>query len=417
MTLPLSLMGKYQMVVLGAEGDPQVGKCASRLGAAISLAFSHLGVNAKKFLIHIMPGKGDPAMNRRMPSVSVFFGFVPSPTLSPHDVERLDHLLTDGALIIPVVADTEKFSTLVPAQIRHLNGISIRDCGADLERLAARVLEGFGLLRERRRLFISYRRVDTSGVAAQLYEALDAGGFDVFLDTHGILLPGEPFQDILWHRLADTDVALLLDSPNFLSSRWTEEELARANASNVQILQILWPGQTETAPSAFSSFYPLSQDDFDGTETIGPAARLQTSCVDMIVDSVEGLRARAIAARHAFLVREFLMEAKREGLSVHMTLERSLVVSVPSGDRVLVQPAVGVPDAEQYESLEQLQRREGSMGRTYSLPPVLLYDQTGIRTRWLEHLGWLNGNLACARSISLVDAKGWLSALKAKVTP
>ena len=57
------------------------------------------------------------------------------------------------------------------------------------------------------------------------------------------------------------------------------------------------------------------------------------------------------------------------------------------------------------------------MGRTYSLPPVLLYDQTGIRTRWLGHLGWLNGNLACARSISLVDAKDWLSDLKAKELP
>ena len=85
----------------------------------------------------------------------------------------------------------------MPPQITHLNGISLADCSTDFERLAARVLEGFGILRERRRLFISYRRVETSGIAAQLYEALDAIGFDVFLDTHGVLRPGEPFQDIL----------------------------------------------------------------------------------------------------------------------------------------------------------------------------------------------------------------------------
>jgi hypothetical protein len=410
-------MGKYQLVVLGPEGNTQVSECASRLDAAINVAFSHLGVNAKKFLVHIMSGKSDPDMNRRMLSVAVFFGFVPSPVLSSQDIQRLDNLITDGALIIPVVADTGRFSTLVPSQIAHLNGISLTDCGADLERLAARILEGFGLLRERRRLFISYRRVETSGVAAQLYEALDAGGFDVFLDTHGVLRPGEPFQDILWHRLADTDVAVLLDSPNFLASRWTEEELARANTSNIQILQILWPGQTEAASAAFSSFHPLSQEDFEGTETLGPAARLLASCVGMIVDAVEGLRARAIGARHAFLEREFLIEARRVGLLVHKTLERTLVVSAPGGDKVLVRPAIGVPDAEQYETLEQLHRREGSMGRTYSLPPVLLYDQTGIRTRWLGHLDWLNGNLACARSISLVDAKGWLNDLRAKGMP
>jgi hypothetical protein len=38
-------------------------------------------------------------------------------------------------------------------------------------------------------------------------------------------------------------------------------------------------------------------------------------------------------------------------------------------------------------------------------------------TRWLKHLNWLNANLACAHSISLTDAKGWLSDLKATSAP
>jgi hypothetical protein len=116
-------------------------------------------------------------------------------------------------------------------------------------------------------------------------------------------------------------------------------------------------------------------------------------------------------------VREFVIEARKAGLSVHTTLERTLVVSAPGGDKVLVQPAIGIPDAERYETLERLHQREVSMGRTYSPPPVLLFDQTGIRTRWLKHLSWLNGNLSCVRSLSLVDAKGWLSGLKAKSAP
>ncbi|MCI0590647.1 MAG: toll/interleukin-1 receptor domain-containing protein [Gammaproteobacteria bacterium] len=381
MTLPLSLTGKYQLVVLGPEGDSQVSVCASRLDNALKLAFSHLGVDTSKFLVRVMSGTRVPDMDRHMPSVAVFFGLAPPPTLSQHDIKRLDDLLTDGALIIPVVPDTGRFGMLVPPQIADLNGISLADCGSDFERLAGRVLEGFGLLRESRRLFISYRRVQTSGVAAQLYEALDAAGFDVFLDTHGVLRPGDPFQDILWHRLADTDVAVLLDSPDFLASRWTEEELARANASNIQILQVLWPGQEEGAAAAFSTFHPLSQGDFEGTEILGHGARLLAHCVRAIVDAVEGLRARAIGARHAFLVREFVTEARRAGLSVHTTLERTLVVSACNGDNVLIQPTIGVPDAERYETLEQLHQRDISIGRTYSLPPVLLYDQTGIRTR------------------------------------
>ena len=179
----------------------------------------------------------------------------------------------------------------------------------------------------RRRLFISYRRVESSGVATQLYEALDAAGFDVFLDTQGVLRPGEPFQEILWHRLADTDVALLLDTPGFLDSRWTEEELARANTSNIQMLQLLWPGQTEGATAAFSAFHPLSEDDFAGKVPLSPAAQLTALCVDAIVDEVEGLRARAFSARHAFLVREFALEARKEGLRVSRNYLRQFIAS------------------------------------------------------------------------------------------
>ena len=387
------------------------------LDNALKVAFAHLGVNVEKFLVWVKTGITQPDIDRRMLSVAVYFGLTPTPSLSPSDEERLGHLLTDGSLIIPVVKDTTSVERLVPPQIAHLNGISVADCGNNFERLATRILEGFGLLRERRRLFISYRRFETSGVAAQLYEALDASGFDVFLDNHGVLRPGEPFQDILWHRLADTDVALLLDSPDFLSSRWTEEELARANAANIQILQLLWPGQTEAAAAAFSTFHPLEPQDFEGTETLGPAARLQDASIAAVVDAVEGLRARAIGARHAFLVREFLLEAQNAGLSVHSSADGALIVSAPSGQRVLIQPTIGVPDAERYEVLEGLLQRETRLGRTYFLPPILLYDQTGIRQRWLDHLNWLNGNLACVRSMGLADAKGWLSNLKSKEAP
>ena len=413
MTVPLSLTGKYQLVVLGQEGNAEVNACAARLVDAVSRAFHLLGVNPGKFLMRSTPGNPGTARDRRMLTAGVYFGCVASPSVSAADATVLGHLLEDGALIIPVVESITHFTRFIPPEIAHLNGFSLADCGAEFERLAARILEGFGLLREKRRLFISYRRAETSGVAAQLYEALDLAGFDVFLDTHGVIRPGEPFQELLWHRLADTDVALLLDSPEFLASRWGEEEIARANNSTIQVLQILWPGQTEGATAAFSTFHPLTEEDFSGKETLGPAAQMTDKCVSEIVDEVEGLRARAIAARHAFLVREFVMEARKEGLKVLKTLELTLILSAPSGNRVLVMPAIGVPDAERYQTLERLHQRDVGMGETYAQPPVLLYDQTGIRSRWLQHLGWLNEHIAAARSISIMEARAWLSDLKA----
>lgn len=407
--------GRYQLLLVGQDSDHRLTEYATKLKAAVSAAFEHVGVNAKKFLHVIMPGQSVANVNPKMPVVGVLFASGKGSDLALEELGKLLVLVNTGNLIVPVVEDIANFGTSVPTEVGAVNGCAIADCGSEFERLAARVLEGFGLLRERRRLFISYRRTEASGVATQLYEALDMAGFDVFLDTHGTIRPGEPFQEILWHRLADTDVALLLDTPDFLSSRWTEEELARANTSTIQMLQLLWPGQGEVSVAAFSKFHPLYDTDFATDERLGPLAHLTAQSVAEIVDTVEALRARAIAARHAFLVREFVLEVRKEGLKVQQTLERNLVVSTPDGVRILVTPAIGVPDSERYQDADQLRKRDASMGVIYDAPPVLLYDQTGIRDRWLAHLAWLNNNVSSARSVSIADASAWLHDIRATV--
>ena len=72
-----------------------------------------------------------------------------------------------------------------------------------------------------------------------------------------------------------------------------------------------------------------------------------------------------MGARLAFLVREFAIESRKAGLQVLTTLERTMVVSGRGGKRLLVLPAIGVPDAERYEHLVQLQEQESSAGRAY----------------------------------------------------
>ena len=315
-----------------------------------------------------------------------------------------------GILVLPIVSDKARFGDLVPPALAHLNAASLAECGAEMERLAACVMESYGLLRHRRRLFISYRRAEASGVAAQLYEELDAAGFDVFLDTHGSIRPGERFQDVLWHRLSDTEVALVLDTPGFLASRWTEEELARANSACIQMLQVTWPGQEELAPSALSTFLTLEGDSFEPGAMIGPAARLTATQMSAIVDAVEGLRARALAARHNFLVAELVREAHDAGLQAYQTPDRLLVVRRrdAAGKEVLILPTVGVPDAEQYQLAAVFHARQRDDGRAYLSPAILLYDDGGLMRRWREHLSWLDSNLSTARGLALTDAAGWL---------
>ena len=63
--------------------------------------------------------------------------------------------------------------------IAGVNGLQI-STDADVARLVSIAFENLHLLRLERRLFISYRRAESTDVAIQLFEALDERGFDVF---------------------------------------------------------------------------------------------------------------------------------------------------------------------------------------------------------------------------------------------
>src|SRR3546814_16773733 len=109
--------------------------------------------------------------------------------------------------------------------------------------LASTMLECVGLLRRQRRVFVSYRRVESRAAALQLHDLLASRGFDVFLDTHAIR-PGDPFQDVLWHRLVDSDVMVMIDTPTSFDSRWTRLEIGKAREKKIQALRVIWPEHT-----------------------------------------------------------------------------------------------------------------------------------------------------------------------------
>ena len=252
----------YQIGIIGDYGPHQAA-----VRTTIETRFSDLGLSNADY--RVLLGRDIEGRDRRAPFAAVFFGYKGARSVA--HPELLD-ALADSAVILPVVDDLRLFSKSIPPELRHINGLERSANDPTFEIVVSNILENFRLLRRDRRLFISYRRVDFTQIALQLYEALDRRGFDVFLDTHGVP-PGKDFQSVLWHRLADSDVVVLLDTPNFLDSRWTEQELARAIATNIQVLHLLWPGQTPDARSALNKYFLLKPNSFTGA-TLGELAKL-----------------------------------------------------------------------------------------------------------------------------------------------
>lgn len=309
----------------------------------------------------------------KSPSVGVYFG---GKHPADADLRLLERMTRAAVVVIPVVSNISKLSRLVPKELQPINGTDLRK--SDVSAIANTALENLHLLRQERRLFISYRRADSSAVALQLRHLFEACGYDAFLDTHSVSI-GDRFQEVLWQRLVDSDLLLLLHTPEFLTSRWTKEELAQAEALTVGILQIVWPGHSPAPHTNLCERIYLNRSDFQGTS-------LKRDARAKIAAGVESLRARCLAARHNNLVREFCDAAATIGATTAVQPERYVVADLKNGRRIAAIPTVGVPDALRYH--EASLRFPGG-GKAVD-EAVLIYDHRGLRPAWNTFLDWLD---------------------------
>lgn len=387
----------YQVIFLG-EHDAR----ADRIVEIVSERLDDLGVGAEA--MSFLKETNAEKRNSRLPTIAVFLGY---PGSNDADHPAIGTLIDESTVVVTLVSCLTKVSSEIPSSLRHVNAIDVALPDKNFDRVASLLLEGFRLLRRERRLFISYKRDDSQAVANQLYDVLDAHGFDVFIDTRSVP-PSVDFQAELWHRLSDSDVVVLIDTPGFRSSRWTTEELARANATNIQILHLQWPGQAEDAASAFSHFHELREEDFETSSPIMPTRRLNANSLLDVCQHAERLRARAIAARHRYLVDSFCDAARDYGLAPNVQPQRWISIKVASGEELAIVPTIGVPTSTRIHEVFEAISDAGSGGAG----TWILYDNRGLLTSWLKHLDWLDSYLP-ARSVKMVAANEALKDLTA----
>lgn len=365
----------YQIVLLG-KADDRASHIRDLLGGRIA----DLGLEPT--VVAFVSEAEAGSIDRRLPTIAIFFGY--------EDCDQADHplaatLIDDSSLVVTVVTSLTRVNREIPENLRHINAIEAVLPDGNFDRIVSLILEGFRLLRRERRLFISYKRDDSQAAANQLYDALDARGFDVFIDTRTVP-PGVDFQAELWHRLADSDVVILIDTPGFRSSRWTVAELTQANATNVQILHLLWPGQSEDAESALSYFHPVDRSDFASFTDNDQPEKLSHQAISAICNHAERLRAKAIAARHRYLVDSFCDLARDYGFAPSVQPQRWISIDLPDGTPLAAVPTIGIPTSHRInEVFDAISAARGNSGGTW-----LLYDHRGILSSWLTHLGWLD---------------------------
>lgn len=391
---------KYQILFLG-----QINGFRKQIEQLFLKRLTELGL--RKSNISIFDAAGFSKYKSNAPSVCIYFG----DTSKSKDLHSITTLLNDACLIIPVVQDIKGFSSQVPDAIRPINGFELNNdnAPAKIPALVSRMLEGLSLLRKTRKLFISYRRKESRGIALQLYSFLDERGFNVFLDTH-VIGPGSKFQDELWHNLADTDVLLLLNTQNFVGNKWTDAELAQASAMSIGISQLVWPNCHNRAlidKTAFATPVYLKDTDFINKHYHDDTAKLEDDFLKTIEKDIESLRARSLAARQDNLIKEFFKSAKKHLINATLQSEKVIIIPTKTKGKVAIIPTVGVPDI--YSSYQ----RENIIKEVYKNDVTeawILYDHRNVLQEYLVFVTWLNP--LSVKFLKITELDEWLKKIQ-----
>lgn len=379
-------MSLYEIAIIGAVSPENRVTLTETIGRMIGDFGLALGID-----VRIHDSVSVAGRDKGAAFAAVYFGGV------PHiDADVAQDLVRSSTPIIPTIAVGANFGAEIPELLRTANGLTRRNDDPEMTELASAILEVVGLLRRQRRVFVSYRRVESTAAALQLHDLLVSRGFDVFLDTHDIR-PGDPFQDVLWHRLVDCDVMAMLDTPAYFESRWTRQEIGRARAKEIQVLRVIWPEHIPTKLTDLAETVYL-----DAAELEGPTGPIVAATAEAIALRVERLRSRSIAARYMAITGKLRADIAKiggtiEGIGAH----RAIAVRLFDDRTIWAYPIVGIPSAETLNDVAEKARRADQKDA-----PILVYDHIGIRDSWAAHLRWLDEEIKSVRAIKVSEA-GW----------
>lgn len=382
---------QYQLIFLGDITNP----ACDTIKQLFLKKISELGLSEDAIDI-IGEDEFTNKYNNKQPTFAYYLG---DSNNSIHDNSIINKLLLNGDPIYPLYFNENAFSSEIPSIIHQINATFYNP--DNLDAVVDCSLESFRLLRKARRIFISYKRSEATGVAQQLFDLLIKKGFDPFLDSYSIR-PAEDFQEELLHRLTDCDVLIQLHTSQFYESKWCRKEIEEANLKQIGIVIILWPDISLNSFSHISTPLKLSNDHFSegSSET---AKIINKEVLTSIATNVESVRARNLAARQDSICGEFIAEAAKVGKTIVKEYRYLLEKDEAFNTSRIFIPAIGVPQS--YDFFESRTFRK--LLNNDHMEIYLLYDNLRIRQKWIEHLDWLNDKLD-VKTIKRKDFDVWL---------
>jgi hypothetical protein len=169
--------------------------------------------------------------------------------------QKMSFAIEKKIQIIPVIKDERDAPKQVPYVIGNIQAVIWENGTPVPSRLLSAIFESFDILDKDRKIFITYKRKDATGVAYQLHDELLKKGFNVFLDEIRVVSP-KNIQDEITKAIEETAFILLLHSPEMLESQWITAEIVQALESNMPIVVVQWENAKQKLPLVVTKMGP-----------------------------------------------------------------------------------------------------------------------------------------------------------------
>lgn len=311
-------------------------------------------------------------INERLPLLCLYYGQSAEDKVRRYQIDLAYRAKIEE--VLPIVPAVDKFSEYIPDALGSINAFVLSK-EKEVEKLKNRILSWFGLLDNTRKIFISYKRSDTTALAHQLFDTLIYKGYIPFLDSYS-LEPGVDFQEYLMNEISDADMFVMLNSSNYDQSEYTKAELLAASRLGIGILQVTFPDSKKFGEADFSSHVKLK-------EQLENDIKYPQETVEEIIYQMERYRAQGFRTKRRVLVDGLKSKYSGEQMA---TLEDGSV-SVGTTQAVVYHPITHVPTSEDlqlaFQSMSKLRIPEGVEKR-------ICYYGIHCRHDKRSHIDWLN---------------------------
>jgi len=240
----------------------------------------------------------------------------------------------------------------------------------DIDEVIPTIFGLVGISEEDQKIFISYRRTDTSAFAEQLFDRLNHEGFEVFLDRFSIN-PSVNFQNRLYQELADKAMVLLIESPTYQSSKWVQYEIDFAKKYRLGLLAI----NTNSSPRVITV-----DDEFRRNVTLDSTGILDIASLDNLVQEIKQQHSIALYRMRNYLTTNIVAALQNRGATTNFDANGFISVANTRGDEYKIWATPRPPKVNDYHYSDI----SNPVGEKVIVGPEFMEEKRETLNAWLS---------------------------------